>query len=59
MAHTDNKNSKDNKKSSDKTKKEMDRMKVETSDEIGYSKESQKLGKDKDRQDDKKLRVTP
>lgn len=53
MAHTDNKNSKDNKKSSDKTKKEMDRMKVETSDEIGYSKESKKLGKDKDRQDNK------
>ena len=30
-----------------KTKVKMDKMKVETSNEIGYSKESRKLGKDK------------
>lgn len=47
MAHKDNKNSKNNKKSSQKTKVEMDKMKVETSNEIGFSKESRKLGKDK------------
>lgn len=46
MSHKNNKNSKNNKKSNPKTKKEMDNMKVETSDEIGYSKESRKLGKD-------------
>jgi hypothetical protein len=49
MSHKDNKNSKDNKKSGEKTKRDLDRMKVETSDEIGYSKESKKLGKDKSR----------
>lgn len=49
MSHKDNKNSKDNKKSNEKTKRDLDRMKVETSDEIGYSKESKKLGKDKSR----------
>ena len=52
MSHSDNKNSKDNKKSNDKTKKDLDRMKVETSDEIGYSKESKKLGKDKNREEE-------
>lgn len=50
MSHSDNKNSKDNKKSGEKTKRDLDRMKVETSDEIGYSKESRKLGKDKDKE---------
>jgi hypothetical protein len=52
MSHIDNKNSKDNKKSNEKTKKDLDRMKVETSDEIGYSKESKKLGKDKNREEE-------
>ncbi|MDV3427042.1 MAG: small, acid-soluble spore protein, alpha/beta type [Bacillota bacterium] len=52
MSHADNKNSKDNKKSNDKTKRDLDRMKVETSDEIGYSKESKKLGKDKNRENE-------
>ncbi|MBU3183106.1 small, acid-soluble spore protein, alpha/beta type [Clostridium psychrophilum] len=47
MSHKDNKNSKDNKKSNPKTKKELDKMKMETANEIGFSKESKKLGKDK------------
>ena len=46
-----NKNSKANKKSGQKTKKEVEKMKVETANEIGYSKESRKLGKDKERKD--------
>lgn len=47
MSHKDNKNSKDNKKSNPKTKKELDKMKMETANEIGFSKESKKLGKGK------------
>ena len=47
MYHKNNKNSKDNKKTSQKTKKEVEKMKNETANEIGYSKESRKLGKDK------------
>ncbi|MPQ43364.1 small, acid-soluble spore protein, alpha/beta type [Clostridium tarantellae] len=47
MAHKNNKNSKDNKKSNPKTKAELKKMKMETSDEFGYSQESRKLGKDK------------
>ncbi|MFA9397286.1 MAG: small, acid-soluble spore protein, alpha/beta type [Clostridiaceae bacterium] len=47
MSHKDNKNSKDNKKVKKKSKPELGNMKVETSDEIGYSSESRKLGKDK------------
>lgn len=50
MSHKDNKNSKENKKSSQKTKKEFYDMKIETANEIGYSKESRKLGKDKPRE---------
>jgi hypothetical protein len=50
MAHKDNKNSKDNKKSGQKTKKELNKMNFETSNEIGYSNESRKLGKDKERE---------
>lgn len=46
MSHKNNKNSKCNKKSNPKTKKELKEMKVETANEIGYSKESRKLGKD-------------
>ena len=46
MSHKDNKNSKDNKKANQKTKKELNDMKMETANEIGYSKESRKLGKD-------------
>ncbi|MCR6513415.1 small, acid-soluble spore protein, alpha/beta type [Clostridium sp. LY3-2] len=49
MSHKNNKNSKDNKKSSQKTKKELHEMKLETANEIGYSKESRKLGKNKER----------
>ncbi|WP_298844558.1 small, acid-soluble spore protein, alpha/beta type [Clostridium sp.] len=47
MSHKDNKNSKDNKKAGQKTKKELDKMKMETANEIGFSSESKKLGKDK------------
>ena len=50
MSHKDNKNSKDNKKSGQKTKKELNKMNFETSNEIGYSSESRKLGKDKERE---------
>lgn len=44
MSHKNNKNSKDNKKSGQKTRAEVEKMKVETADEVGYSKESRKLG---------------
>lgn len=49
MSHKNNKNSKDNKKSRQKTKKEVEKMKNETANEIGYSSESRKLGKNKER----------
>ncbi|MBM7834286.1 small, acid-soluble spore protein, alpha/beta type [Clostridium sardiniense] len=49
MSHKNNKNSKDNKKSKQKSKKEVEKMKVETANEIGYSSESRKLGKNKER----------
>ncbi|SHE53245.1 small, acid-soluble spore protein, alpha/beta type [Clostridium fallax] len=52
MAHKNNKNSKSNKKSSQKTKSELEKMKMETADEVGYSKESRKLGKNKRRSED-------
>lgn len=52
MSHKNNKNSKDNKKSNKKTKKEIHKMKIETADEVGYSKESRKLGKNKPRHED-------
>jgi hypothetical protein len=55
MSHKDNKNSKDNKKSGQKTKKELNKMNFETSNEIGYSNESRKLGKDKEREN--KVRI--
>lgn len=45
MSHKNNKNSKDNKKAGQKTKKELEKMKMETSNEIGVSNESKKLGK--------------
>jgi len=47
MSHKNNKNSKENKKVGEKTKKELHKMKMETANEIGYSKESRKLGNDK------------
>ncbi|MCY6356280.1 small, acid-soluble spore protein, alpha/beta type [Clostridium sp. ZS2-4] len=50
MSHKDNKNSKENKKSNRKSKKELAKMKIETSNELGYSSESRKLGNDKERQ---------
>ncbi len=46
MSHKDNKNSKDNKKAGEKTKKELQSMKVETANEIGFSSQTRKLGKD-------------
>lgn len=49
MSHKNNKNSKDNKKSGQKTRAEVEKMKVETSNEIGYSQESRKLGKNETR----------
>ena len=49
MAHKNNKNSKDNKKAGKKTKAELKTMEFETANEIGYSKESRKLGKNKPR----------
>ena len=52
MAHKNNKNSKKHKKAGQKTKTELKKMKVETADEIGYSKESRKLGKNKPRSED-------
>ena len=52
MSHKNNKNSKANKKSGQKTKKELRKMQVETADEVGYSKESRKLGKNKPRSRD-------
>ena len=52
MSHKNNKNSKKNKKSGQKTKAELRKTKVETADEVGYSKESRKLGKDKPRKED-------
>lgn len=47
MSHKNNKNSKDNKKAGQKTKAELQKMRVETANEVGYSKESRKLGKNK------------
>ncbi|MFV3014014.1 small, acid-soluble spore protein, alpha/beta type [Clostridium botulinum] len=47
MAHKNNKNSKNNKKVGQKTKKELAEMKIETSNELGVSNESKKLGKNK------------
>ncbi|MFT5872908.1 MAG: hypothetical protein ACI8WT_001849 [Clostridium sp.] len=46
MSHKNNKNSKDNKKAGQKTSKELDKMRMETANEIGVSKESKKLGKE-------------
>jgi len=44
MSHKNNKNSKDNKKVNPKTKKELDKMRMETANDIGVSRESKKLG---------------
>lgn len=44
MAHKNNKNSKHNKKAGQKTKAELKKMKMETGNDIGFSKESRKLG---------------
>lgn len=52
MSHKNNKNSKDNKKAGQKTKKEVREMQMETANEIGYSKESRKLGKNEPRKRD-------
>ncbi|QLY79146.1 small, acid-soluble spore protein, alpha/beta type [Clostridium intestinale] len=52
MAHKNNKNSKENKKAGQKTQKELNEMKMETANEIGYSKESRKLGKNEPRKRD-------
>ena len=37
--------------SSQKTRSELQKMRVETANEVGYSKESRKLGKDQPRPD--------
>ncbi|MCB2294802.1 small, acid-soluble spore protein, alpha/beta type [Clostridium algoriphilum] len=42
MSHIDKKNNQESKKVGKKTKKELDRMKVETANEIGVFKESNK-----------------
>lgn len=47
MSHKNNKNSKDNKKAGEKTKKEIEDMKMEISNDIGFSNQSKKLGKNK------------
>lgn len=44
MSHKNNKNSKDNKKAGQKSKKELDTMRVQTANDVGVSKESKKLG---------------
>ena len=49
MAHIDKKNNKESKKPSQKAKKELDKMKVETASEIGLSNESKKHRKDKNK----------
>jgi hypothetical protein len=46
VSHKNNKNSKDNKKAGQKSKKELSEMRMETANEIGVSKESKKLGKE-------------
>ena len=46
MSHKNNKNSKDNKKAGQKTKKELDIMRIHTANDVGFSKESKKLGND-------------
>lgn len=48
MSHKNNKNSKDNKKSGQKTRKELMKMEVEMSKELGVSNETKKLGKNKE-----------
>ena len=40
---------KNNKKAGEKTKSELHKMKIETANEVGYSNESRKLGKDQPR----------
>ncbi len=47
MSHKNDKNSKDNKKAGEKTKEEIQTMKMEISSDIGFSKEAKKLGKNK------------
>ncbi len=44
MSHKNNKNSKDNKKAGQKTKKELHEMRIQTANDIGVSRESKKLG---------------
>lgn len=55
---SDKKKHKRNKKVGQKTKAELRKMKVETADEVGYSNESRKLGKDKPRCEDNTHKVT-
>lgn len=45
MSHKNNKNSKDNKKSGQKTNKELAEMKLNVSNSVGTNSESKKLGK--------------
>lgn len=57
MSHKNNKNSKNNKKSGQKTRAELRKMKTETANEVGFSKESRKLGKDKPRDENKQAYI--
>lgn len=47
MSHKNNKNSKQHEKAGQKTKSKLKKMLIETANEIGFSKESRKLGKHK------------
>ncbi|WP_461207507.1 small, acid-soluble spore protein, alpha/beta type [Clostridium sp. DL1XJH146] len=57
MSHKNNKNSKDNKKVNPKTKKELNKMKLETSNGVGYSSESRKLGKQNPRENKQRSKM--
>jgi hypothetical protein len=48
MSHKNNKNSKNNKKAGQKTRTELEVMKIHTANDKGFSRESKKLGNDED-----------
>lgn len=50
LAHKNNKNSKSNKKASKKAKDELNKMKFETANDVGYSNASKKLGNSEPRE---------
>ncbi|MBU3181965.1 small, acid-soluble spore protein, alpha/beta type [Clostridium psychrophilum] len=49
MSHIDKKNNQESKNNGKKTKKESYKVKVETANEIGFSKEFKKSGKNKNK----------